>query len=162
MSRDAVARALNYGHRRGVVHRDIKPENILLSGDTAVVTDFGIAKAVLAARTLADPSTLTQTGTSLGTPAYMAPEQIAGDPGVDHRADLYAWGVVAWEILCATRDSWRSGCACSRRRSRSDAGVSKCKKGCLSAALLPYLSLERVNAYLLLRLRTIGTKPISP
>ena len=94
-----VARALNYAHGRGVVHRDIKPENILLSGDTAVVTDFGIAKAVSAARTLADPSTLTQTGTSLGTPAYMAPEQIAGDPAVDHRADLYAWGVVAWEIL---------------------------------------------------------------
>ncbi|MEO7042034.1 MAG: serine/threonine-protein kinase, partial [Gemmatimonadaceae bacterium] len=94
-----VARALNYAHARGVVHRDIKPDNILLSGDTAVVTDFGIAKAVSAARTAAEPANLTQTGTSLGTPAYMAPEQIAGDPMVDNRADIYAWGVVAWEIL---------------------------------------------------------------
>ncbi len=94
-----VARALNYAHAHGVVHRDIKPENILLSGDTAVVTDFGIAKAVAVARTAGEQSTLTQTGTSLGTPAYMAPEQIAGDPTVDNRADIYAWGIVAWEIL---------------------------------------------------------------
>ena len=97
-----IARALAYAHERGVVHRDIKPENVLLSHGAAVVTDFGIAKAIAAARTDARqaPSggTLTQVGTSIGTPAYMAPEQALGDV-VDTRADLYAWGVVAYELL---------------------------------------------------------------
>ncbi|GLC25098.1 serine/threonine-protein kinase [Roseisolibacter agri] len=94
-----VARALAYAHERGVVHRDIKPDNILLSGDAAVVTDFGIAKALSASKTRADGETLTRVGTSLGTPAYMAPEQAAGDPATDHRADLYALGCVAYELL---------------------------------------------------------------
>ena len=97
-----VARALAFAHGEGVAHRDIKPENILISGGAAVVTDFGIAKALTTARTQdggdASP-TITQMGASIGTPAYMAPEQIAGDPNVDHRADIYAWGVVAWELL---------------------------------------------------------------
>ncbi|MDQ4079131.1 MAG: serine/threonine-protein kinase, partial [Gemmatimonadota bacterium] len=97
-----VARALAYAHERGVVHRDIKPDNILLSGAAAVVTDFGIAKAISDARTgdsLEQATTVTQAGTVLGTPAYMAPEQIAADPGIDHRADLYAFGCVAYELL---------------------------------------------------------------
>ena len=96
-----VARALAYAHAEGVVHRDIKPENILLSGGAAVVTDFGIAKAIVASRTLdgGDTTGITRAGISLGTPAYMAPEQALGDPGTDHRADIYAWGVVAWELL---------------------------------------------------------------
>jgi TolB-like protein/tetratricopeptide (TPR) repeat protein len=94
-----VTRALAYAHERGVVHRDIKPENILLSGDAAVVTDFGIAKALSASRTQAPGGTLTQVGTSIGTPAYMAPEQAAGDPATDHRADLYSLGCVAYEVL---------------------------------------------------------------
>ena len=94
-----VTRALAYAHDHGVVHRDIKPENILLSGDAAVVTDFGIAKALSASRTLAPGGTITQVGTSIGTPAYMAPEQAAGDPDVDQRADLYALGCVAYELL---------------------------------------------------------------
>ena len=94
-----VARALAYAHERGVVHRDIKPENVLLSGEAAVVTDFGIAKALSASRTVAPGGTLTQVGTSIGTPAYMAPEQAAGDPSTDHRADLYALGCVVYEML---------------------------------------------------------------
>lgn len=94
-----VARALAYAHEHGVVHRDVKPENILLSGHAAVVTDFGIAKALAASRTAAADGTLTRVGTSIGTPAYMAPEQAAGDPATDHRADLYALGCVAYEML---------------------------------------------------------------
>jgi eukaryotic-like serine/threonine-protein kinase len=95
-----VARALSYAHDAGVVHRDIKPENILLSHGAAVVTDFGIAKALSAARTSTTlQPTLTQAGSGVGTPAYMAPEQAAGDPSVDHRADIYAFGCVAYELL---------------------------------------------------------------
>ena len=95
-----VARALAYAHEHGVVHRDIKPDNVLLQGGSAVVTDFGIAKAISAARTGGPGgATLTQHGTSLGTPAYMAPEQAAGDPSMDHRADIYAYGVMAYELL---------------------------------------------------------------
>ena len=87
-----VARALAYAHEHGVVHRDIKPDNVMRSGDAAVVTDFGIAKAVSVALTNAGDATLTQAGTVIGTPAYMAPEQATGDAGVDHRADLYSFG----------------------------------------------------------------------
>lgn len=93
-----IARALAYAHGRGVVHRDIKPENILLHEGTAVVTDFGIAKAVSASKTQAPGGTITQVGTSLGTPAYMAPEQALGDE-IDGRADIYSWGVLAYEML---------------------------------------------------------------
>jgi tetratricopeptide (TPR) repeat protein/tRNA A-37 threonylcarbamoyl transferase component Bud32 len=96
-----VARALAYAHEQGVVHRDIKPDNVLLTRGSAVVTDFGIAKALSASRVdVSDSATLTALGTSLGTPAYMAPEQGAGDPSTNHRADLYAFGCMAYELLC--------------------------------------------------------------
>jgi serine/threonine protein kinase len=96
-----VTRALAYSHTQGIVHRDMKPDNILLAGTAAVVTDFGVAKAVTAARDrgVAYGQTITGVGISLGTPQYMAPEQAAADPNADHRVDVYALGIVAYEML---------------------------------------------------------------
>jgi eukaryotic-like serine/threonine-protein kinase len=91
-----IAGGLAYAHRHGIVHRDIKPENVLLSEGGALVADFGVAKALRAA---VEGSGATATGLAIGTPTYMAPEQALGNPSVDHRADLYALGVVAYELL---------------------------------------------------------------
>ena len=91
-----VAGALAYAHSRGIVHRDIKPENIMLSGGTAVVSDFGIARAVSAA---GEGQQLTQTGTIIGTPAYMSPEQATGSTAIDGRSDQYSLACVAYEML---------------------------------------------------------------
>jgi Tol biopolymer transport system component len=91
-----VVDALAHAHSRGLVHRDIKPENVLLSGRHAMVTDFGVAKALSEAT---GRQQVTTAGVALGTPAYMAPEQAAADPHLDHRVDLYAAGVVAYELL---------------------------------------------------------------
>jgi len=99
-----VARALAYAHEHQVVHRDIKPDNVLISGTSATVTDFGIAKAISAARAadaldVGGGGALTQLGMSIGTPTYMAPEQAAADPSTDHRADIYSFGCMAYEML---------------------------------------------------------------
>ena len=91
----AVAGALDYAHRHGVVHRDIKPENILLHDRQPLLADFGIALAVSAA----GGDRLTHTGISVGTPSYMSPEQVAGEQRLDARSDIYALGCVAYEML---------------------------------------------------------------
>ena len=90
MLRD-VADGLAEAHRHGLVHRDIKPDNVMMSGNHAVVMDFGVAKAVSSAT---GPQNLTTAGIALGTPAYMSPEQAAADPNIDHRTDIYAIGVM--------------------------------------------------------------------
>jgi Tol biopolymer transport system component len=128
-----VSDALAHAHEHGIVHRDIKPDNVMLSGRHGMVTDFGVAKAMVAGSTEdllghsepnasfdasaeADTTPATTQGVAFGTPAYMAPEQITGDPRVDHRADIYALGALAYELLAgrppfvgATRDDVLAG-----------------------------------------------------
>ena len=91
-----IVDALAHAHKHGVVHRDVKPDNVMLTEGHAVVTDFGVAKALSAATGRHE---VTTAGVTLGTPTYMAPEQAAADPNIDHRADLYAVGVMAYEML---------------------------------------------------------------
>ena len=109
-----IADALAKAHKVGVVHRDIKPENILLADGHALVMDFGVAKAVSDAT---GRQGLTSAGLSLGTPAYMAPEQVAADPRIDHRADLYSPGV--W---------WRTRCSSVARPTRPPLRSSKWRR----------------------------------
>jgi serine/threonine protein kinase len=93
-----VAAALDHAHRNGVIHRDIKPENVLLADGLPVVADFGIALALAQA----SEQRLTQTGTSLGTPFYMSPEQVTGEGELDGRSDQYSVACLLWEMLCGT------------------------------------------------------------
>jgi len=90
-----IADALAYAHSHGIIHRDIKPDNVMLSGRHAAVTDFGVAKAVSASA----GDKLTTVGIAVGTPQYMSPEQAMAEPLIDHRADLYALGVLGYEML---------------------------------------------------------------
>jgi serine/threonine protein kinase len=96
-----VAEALDYAHRQGVIHRDVKPSNILMDDGRPVLTDFGVARA------LDDPA-LTATGLTVGTPAYMAPEQASDRPDLDGRADLYALGVVLYQMVTGRTPFWGS------------------------------------------------------
>ena len=95
----AIASALDYAHRQNIVHRDIKPENVMLYEGTATVMDFGIAKAVSAAGS----ETITQTGMMMGTPAYVSPEQAAGDTSLDGRSDQYSLACMVYEMIAGER-----------------------------------------------------------
>jgi serine/threonine protein kinase len=96
-----ISSALAYAHGQNVVHRDIKPENVMFFHGSAVVLDFGIGKALSAASHEMEEQSgrITQRGMSLGTPTYISPEQAVGDPDLDHRADIYSLGVMAYEML---------------------------------------------------------------
>src|SRR5207244_427041 len=113
-----VADALAYAHEHQVVHRDIKPDNVLIARHHAVVTDFGVAKALSEST---GKTSLTSAGVALGTPAYMAPEQAAADPHTDHRCDIYAVGdrkstrlnsshqIISYAVFCLKKKTtWRA------------------------------------------------------
>src|SRR3989454_1159793 len=137
-----VADALGFAHAQGIIHRDIKPENILLTGDHAIVADFGIARAISAAGTL----TLTQTGQSMGSPGYMSPEQAIGSGQLDARTDVYSLGCVLFEMLAGEPrvmslterliHNW-SALESSPALRRADANVARAVKHAVKKALAP-------------------------
>jgi serine/threonine-protein kinase len=91
-----LASALDYAHARNVIHRDLKPENILLDGERALLTDFGVARAMIAS---SSEESLSTSGIAIGTPSYMSPEQLLGETSVDGRCDIYSLGCVAYEMI---------------------------------------------------------------
>src|SRR6266487_1730154 len=137
-----VADALAFAHAQGIIHRDIKPENILLSGDHAIVADFGIARAISAAGAL----TITQTGQSIGSPGYMSPEQALGSGDLDARTDIYSLGCVLFEMLAGEPPvpslaerlihNWEALESCDALR-RVEGGVVRAVKHAISKALAP-------------------------
>src|SRR5436189_3106463 len=137
-----VADALGYAHGQGIIHRDIKPENILLSGDHAIVADFGIARAISAAGSL----TLTQAGQQIGSPGYMSPEQAMASSDFDARTDIYSLGCVLFEMLAGEPPvasmterrvhNW-AALETSKALRGSQAGVARAVKHAISRALAP-------------------------
>src|SRR5437763_8697020 len=137
-----VADALAFAHAQGIIHRDIKPENILLSGDHAIVADFGIARAISAAGAL----TITQTGQSIGSPGYMSPEQALGSGDLDARTDIYSLGCVLFEALAGEPPvpslaerlihNWGALESCDALRGE-EGGVARAVKHAISKALAP-------------------------
>ena len=139
-----VLSALEYAHGHGVIHRDIKPENILLEDDQAVVADLGIARAMSAV----GEDRLTETGLSLGTPAYMSPEQACAEPNLDRRTDLYSLGCVLYEMLVGERPTQ------ARRPRPSSLDVSPSRlRASVPPAMFPSLLSRRFIA------RSLGTPP---
>ena len=130
-----VATALAYAHEAGVIHRDLKPENVLCAGEHAYLLDFGVAKVQ---SPLLEEAHLTQEGMAIGTVAYMAPEQLAEGAAVDHRVDLYAWGLLAYEMLTGrlphdlSRDGRSSGTALRRDRPEAPRALTKLIAECLA------------------------------
>ena len=130
-----VASALAYAHASGVIHRDLKPENVLVAGAHAYLLDFGVAKVQ---SPLLEDASLTQEGMAVGTVAYMAPEQLEEGHTVDHRADLFAWGLLAYEMLAGRRpddtsaDGGSSGAALRRHRPDVPRGLATLIAACLA------------------------------
>src|SRR5436189_2239831 len=137
-----VADSLALAHARGIIHRDIKPENILLSGNHAIVADFGIARAISAAGSL----TLTQAGQPIGSPGYMSPEQAMALGDLDARTDIYSLGCVLFEMLAGEPPvasmterqvhNW-AALETSKALRGSQAGVARAVKHAISRALAP-------------------------
>jgi len=137
-----VADALGFAHGQGIIHRDIKPENILLSGDHAIVADFGIARAISAAGSL----TLTQAGQPIGSPGYMSPEQAMALGDLDARTDIYSLGCVLFEMLAGEAPvaslterrvhNW-AALEASRSMQRVEPGIGRAVKHAISRALAP-------------------------
>src|SRR5437867_10825203 len=133
-----VADALGFAHGQGIIHRDIKPENILLSGDHAIVADFGIARAISAAGSL----TLTQAGQPIGSPGYMSPEQAMAMGDLDQRTDIYSLGCVLFEMLAgeppvASMTEHRVHNWTALQTSGAEASVARAVKHAISRALAP-------------------------